>query len=379
VGWALGNSGLLGWGCARVLEARTAGELVAARESLFGGGQAQGPWLGGWAFDLDHPPAGAWAGFPLLRFVVPEVVLRWRGAGAQVGWVSGAEALAREVERCWAAPQLAERLARASWTPGHRSHWDALHARALAEISAGRLDKVVLARSVEGRCSVSPLQAFLVLARDNPAARAFLFRHGDSTFLGATPETLCRVEGDRLDTEALAGTSPVGDAGALAQSAKDLREHAHVVASIVSALEGKVSELTLPASPEVVLLPRIAHLRTGITARLSDRSVLPGLLGALHPTPAVNGVPRDRASAFLRAEERLERGWFTGVMGCVDGVSIELRVALRCALLRDDGTAEAYAGAGVVAGSTADGEWLETARKLRTAQAGLGEDRVAHV
>ena len=378
-GWAQGSAGMLGWGCARAVEARNEQEVAPCLAGLVLPGADPGPWLGGWAFDLEHPPAGAWVDFPLLRFVVPQVVLRWDGDGARVAWTAGAAALARDVERAWSAPPSAEREARGTWMAAPRAHWDALHARALAEVAAGRLEKVVLARSVSGRSSANPLEAFLSLSRENPSARCFLLRQGDTTFVGASPETLCRVQGDRLETEALAGTASVQDAAALGHSAKDLCEHAHVVASIVAALEGKVSDLSLPANPEVVRLPRLAHLRTAITARLRDRALLPGLLTALHPTPAVNGVPRAAASAFLRREEQLERGWFTGVVGCVQGPSLEFRVALRCALLRGDGTAEAFAGAGVVAGSTAEGEWLETGRKLRTAQAALGEEPVAHV
>jgi menaquinone-specific isochorismate synthase len=56
-----------------------------------------------------------------------------------------------------------------------------------------------------------------------------------------------------------------------------------------------------------------------------------------------------------------------------------MRVALRCALLADDGAATAYAGAGVVAGSTDAAEWAETSRKLRTVQSALGGEGNLHV
>jgi isochorismate synthase EntC len=85
----------------------------------------------------------------------------------------------------------------------------------------------------------------------------------------------------------------------------------------------------------------------------------------LHPTPATNGQPRERAREWLRVGEPFERGWYTGAAGIVEpDLSGELWVLLRCARICGD-RAELYAGAGVVSGSDALSEWDETEAKLQ--------------
>jgi isochorismate synthase EntC len=98
------------------------------------------------------------------------------------------------------------------------------------------------------------------------------------------------------------------------------------------------------------------------------------VVSALHPTPAVGGVPRDRALRFLAEHEDLDRGWYAGPVGWVGDGAAELAVAIRSAMFRG-GQADLFVGAGVVAGSTAEGEWLETEAKSFTLLEAIG-DRV---
>src|SRR5690606_21234644 len=122
---------------------------------------------------------------------------------------------------------------------------------------------------------------------------------------GATPETLLRLDGDRLVTEALAGTAPAADAAALAASDKDRREHAAVVDGLRAALAatGLAADVTT-GGPVPVGFGPIAPLRTVVGARLR---AAPGAffswLDRLHPSPAIAGAPRDAALAFIRAAE----------------------------------------------------------------------------
>jgi isochorismate synthase EntC len=106
----------------------------------------------------------------------------------------------------------------------------------------------------------------------------------------------------------------------------------------------------------------VQHLATplgGITA-----SRLLALAGALHPTPAVGGVPRDTALAVIDAVEGFDRGWYAGGVGWADASGDgEVALALRGALLRYD-EAILYAGAGIVAGSEPGAEAAETDLKL---------------
>jgi menaquinone-specific isochorismate synthase len=91
----------------------------------------------------------------------------------------------------------------------------------------------------------------------------------------------------------------------------------------------------------------------------------------LHPTPAVGGVPSRAAMRFISEEEKLGRGLYAGIVGLCGPGRADLAVALRCALLRGP-SARLYVGAGIVAGSTADGEWAETELKARALLSALG-------
>jgi isochorismate synthase EntC len=96
------------------------------------------------------------------------------------------------------------------------------------------------------------------------------------------------------------------------------------------------------------------------------------LAEVIHPTPAVGGEPRDLALELIAEHEGFERGWYAGPIGWVDaGGDGELAVALRSGLVA--GTeATLFAGCGIVADSSPDGEWEESRVKLRTVAGALG-------
>jgi isochorismate synthase EntC len=147
-------------------------------------------------------------------------------------------------------------------------------------------------------------------------------------------------------------------------SGKVQHEHALVVEAIRDALGPDVEGLAAGATPEVVSLRNLAHLRTVFRGRVREGVTLLGLAGRLHPTPAVCGLPQAEALAWLRQQGNAARGWYTGAVGWVerngDG---ELSVVLRCGLLQG-GEATLFAGAGVVEESDPEAELAETELKL---------------
>jgi isochorismate synthase EntC len=114
---------------------------------------------------------------------------------------------------------------------------------------------------------------------------------------------------------------------------------------------------------------------TPVTAQLPpDRTIL-DVVDHLHPTPAVGGYPRDLALALIRDQERLDRGWYAGAIGWLDGRGEgEFAVALRSALLRGD-CATLFAGCGIVADSEPAREYAESGWKLQTMLSALGGNR----
>ncbi len=91
----------------------------------------------------------------------------------------------------------------------------------------------------------------------------------------------------------------------------------------------------------------------------------------LPPTPAVGGVPRESALAFIRQHERHRRGWYAGVVGRISHTSSDLSVAIRCAHIGPEAI-RLYAGAGIVAGSQPDEEWRELDTKIADIMSLLG-------
>lgn len=253
----------------------------------------------------------------------------------------------------------------------------------LDTIRAGHCHKVVLARAVD-----APLPAGFTgadtlehLREHHTSAHTFSFGTGNGIeWLGATPETLLRVTGGELRTEALAGTGPrarhapadaMAEASLLSDS-KIAREQATVTGDILERLRGLGLAPVAAAGPRVLRLTHARHLITPVTAVLPPDIDALRVADALHPTPAVCGTPRAEALAFLRRHEGFDRAHYAGFSGWVDTRGdAHFTVNLRCASLTAD-RARLYAGAGIVEGSVPADEAAETTLKLRTITEALG-------
>jgi isochorismate synthase len=255
-----------------------------------------------------------------------------------------------------------------------RCAWAKLVERALSELEAKKLEKVVLARSLVlvGSSDFSAQRALNLLRSRFTACASFLVASDDGgVFLGATPESLCRVKGSALRTEALAGTAKPEDAAALAGRAKESHEHRLVIEGIIAALKPLSDSLEVEGAPRVAVLPNVAHLRTPLRARLRRGTTGVDVLGALHPTPAVGGLPRAPALSFIAEHEGLNRGWYAGAIGWLGSEGADLAVGLRSALLEGK-RATLFVGAGIVRGSDPAAEWEETEAKARPMLEALG-------
>ncbi|KKC03000.1 isochorismate synthase MenF, partial [Mycobacterium nebraskense] len=154
----------------------------------------------------------------------------------------------------------------------------------------------------------------------------------------------------------------------LAGSAKDRHEHQLVIETIRAALEPLCDELTIAAEPELSRTAAVWHLCTPISGHLRDTSTTAiDLALALHPTPAVGGVPT-KAAIELIAELEGDRGFYAGAVGWCDARGDgHWVVSIRCAQLSADRrTALARSGGGIVAESDPDEEVAETTTKFAT-------------
>ncbi len=254
-------------------------------------------------------------------------------------------------------------------------HYEAAVARAVEQIRAGALEKIVLAREVDVHAprAHDPAAVFGVLRDAFPACSVFCVGREDAAFVAASPELLVRREGHRVSTLALAGSmrrsaDPAVDdhlGEQLVHSAKDREEHAIVIRRIERALRPHALWLAATPEPALVKVANIQHLATPIRAQLAQPLDVVELLELMHPTPAVGAEPPARAHPLIPALEGLDRGWYAGPVGWADADGDgEFCVALRCALLRGR-VARCYAGVGVVRDSDPAAELAETEVKLQ--------------
>jgi salicylate biosynthesis isochorismate synthase len=238
---------------------------------------------------------------------------------------------------------------------------------------------VVLARTRTVPLTIPVEDVLFNLSQTHPDAYLFAFARSDACFLGASPERLIEFRDGYLSTWALAGSAPRSAVAAedarfgsgLLRSVKDRHEHALVVNELRSVLARHCRQLDIPEEPSLRKLPHVQHLMTPIGGEANDGLRLLALLEQLHPSPAVGGFPRVDAIAYIRAQEELDRGWYAGPVGWIDGRGEgEFAVALRSALLRG-GCATLFAGCGIVEGSSPDDEYRETEVKMRTMASAL--------
>lgn len=333
------------------------------------------------ARDPRHAHDPAWGASHDALWVLPRLTVTRTADGAVAQWWLPEGASPPPLPHTAPLPHNAARTL-SDDAPARRARWIALVTDALAAMRDGPVAKLVGARRESLRRDgawrlgdlvrgLAPLHA--------PGSARFAFRHEGTSFLGLTPETLLTRRGGQLRTEALAGSlarDPAHDErdrNALRRSEKDLREHALVAEMILRTLAPWCDRLDAPSTPEVRSLRALHHLCTPITATLrADAPDALTLAAALHPTPAVAGMPVDPAVRWILAHEDAPRGWYAGALGWCDAQGDgRLVVALRAAVIRGE-HAWTYAGAGLVPGSDPDREWEETAVKMAMMREALG-------
>ncbi|OFB38136.1 hypothetical protein BA059_15015 [Mycolicibacterium sp. (ex Dasyatis americana)] len=253
------------------------------------------------------------------------------------------------------------------------------------------IDKVVLARALRLTAD-SPWDVRSVLRRlagADPAATVYLAdltaaggTHTGTALVGASPELLVARKGQKVICQPFAGSAPrsadpqtdAANAAALAASAKNRHEHQLVVDMMRQALDPLCVELQIADEPQLHGTDALWHLSTPVIGQLREtHTTAIDLALALHPTPAVGGVPTDRAAALI-SELEGDRGFYAGAVGwCDNRGDGRWVVSIRCAVLSADRyTALASAGGGIVAESDPDDEVDETTTKFRTILTGLG-------
>ncbi|MBX6354206.1 MAG: chorismate-binding protein [Thermoflavifilum sp.] len=246
--------------------------------------------------------------------------------------------------------------------------------RAKAYIEAGDIFQVVLSKRMHAPRRLHPYVAYERLRRLNPSPYMFTAEYPDMRLFGASPEVQFRAVGGTAEMKPIAGTSkgrgrtPEEDAALaerLLQDEKERAEHVMLVDLCRNDL-GRVCDVGSVRVTDLMTVEpysHLFHLVSTVRGRLRpDVSVFHALL-ATFPAGTLSGAPKIRAMEIIDELESLRRGPYGGLIGMVDlaanaNTAIIIRTVIEC-----DGIYYVQAGAGIVADSDPEQEWLECGRK----------------
>ena len=256
-----------------------------------------------------------------------------------------------------------------------------------AQLRDGTFQKIVLARSARLKATehIPPLSLFARACKKYPRLFVALFgTERSGTWLIATPEILVSGKCGAMQTMALAGTMrlsgsqlgfDVSGSGFgkddIHWSTKNIQEQRYVETYITECIEYYTSDFSV-CGPYTSRAGDLVHLRSDISFSLNDTAHMGDLLNALHPTPAVCGMPKTATRNFIMHNESAPRDYYSGFAGTLnpDG-DTNLFVTLRCMKMAQQHNAEPdeytlYAGGGLLKDSTCQSEWEETEAKMNT-------------
>ena len=207
----------------------------------------------------------------------------------------------------------------------------------------------------------------------NPSPYLFFVRVPAYEVVGASPELLLQVVGDKLTTHPIAGTRPRGGdpeedkvlADQLQRDPKERAEHVMLVDLGRNDL-GRVARpgtVTVSKYMEVERYSHVLHLVSHVEAKLRPGLDALDALRSVFPAGTLSGAPKVRAMQLISAAEGERRGLYGGAVGYLgyDG-NLDTAITIRSAVLKD-GRAHIHTGAGIVAGSVPESEFDETDHK----------------
>ncbi|HET7676548.1 MAG TPA: anthranilate synthase component I family protein [Candidatus Limnocylindrales bacterium] len=260
-----------------------------------------------------------------------------------------------------------------------REAYESAVVRAKEAIAAGEAIQIVLARrqsldASAGGSAVDGIGLYRALRRVNPSPYLFFVRTPAFEVVGASPELLLQVEGDRLATHPLAGTRPRGadpaeDERIAEELQRDPKERAeHVM--LVDLGRNDLGRVARPGSVavtrymEVERYSHVLHLVSHVEARLHPERDALDALRSVFPAGTLSGAPKVRAMQLIAELEGERRGLYGGAVGYLgyDG-NLDTAITIRSAVL-SGGKVHLHAGAGIVAGSVPEREFEETEHKV---------------
>ena len=242
-------------------------------------------------------------------------------------------------------------------------------------ITEGDVMQVVLSQRMSKPLGASPLALYRSLRSLNPSPYMFYFDFEDFHVVGASPEILVRLEGDKVTVRPIAGTRKRGasteeDEALAAELLADEKERAEHVQLLDLGRNdaGRVAKVGTVKLTENMIVERyshVMHIVSNVEAKLQAGLTALDVLKATFPAGTVSGAPKVRAMEIIDELEPVKRGIYAGAVGYLGfHGDMDLAIAIRTAVIKD-GQLHVQAGAGIVADSDPSSEWQETENKAR--------------
>jgi len=245
-------------------------------------------------------------------------------------------------------------------------------------IRAGDVVQVVLAHRLEADAPVSPFDVYRALRILNPSPYMFFLKNRERALAGSSPEILVRVSGSRVALRPIAGTRHRGATRAedeslereLRQSEKDRAEHVMLVdlgRNDVGRI-AKVGSVRASSFMDVERYSHVMHLVSQVEGEVRNGLSAFDVVRACFPAGTVSGAPKRRAMELIEEMEPARRGAYAGAVGYFDfHGNADFCIAIRTATF-ERGRIHCGVGAGIVADSDPEEEWLETRNKGRAVE-----------
>jgi len=242
-------------------------------------------------------------------------------------------------------------------------------------IKAGDIFQVVPSQRFHTTISVEPFEVYRALRLINPSPYMYFLRCGDATIVGASPEVMVRLEGDRIELRPIAGTRRRGATEdedrmleqELLADPKERAEHIMLV-DLGRNDVGRVSEPGSVNVSELMVIERyshVMHIVSNVRGTISAGNDSYDVIRACFPAGTVSGAPKIRAMEIIEELEPTRRGPYAGAVGYFGfSGNMDTCITIRTLVIKN-GVAYIQAGGGVVADSDPTAEYQETVNKAK--------------
>ena len=239
----------------------------------------------------------------------------------------------------------------------------------------GDIMQVVLSQRLSQTFKSNPLSLYRTLRNLNPSPYMYFYNMDDHYVVGASPEILVTLEGEKVTARPIAGTRPRGkDENEDVALEKDLLQDPKEIAEHVQLMDlgrndiGRVSETSSVRVTDHMIIERyshVMHIVSNVEGKLKENLSAMDVLKATFPAGTVSGAPKVRAMEIINELESTKRGVYSGAVGYIgfDG-DMNVAIAIRTAVIKNQ-TLFVQAGAGIVSDSVPMNEWIETQNKAK--------------